>query len=376
MSVGQKKEDGKPEGFERSIAIKMKHYLLYAHGGSYNHGAEASVKCDIALLRKLSPDCRITLSSHFPEQDRQFHIPADEIIGRNLVGRTNEEIYKETIERILPETVCLSVGGDCYCYPNWQRYAAIHHAAVERGAKSILWSCSLEPGMIDAEMLSVLRTHTMICARESVTFRALKERGLNNVILTADIAFALEPKQTNIPNGAYAALNLSPLVMRRNSGVLAAYQQLVDEILKKTDLGIVLVPHVEVSVDNDFEALSQLHGDEGRIFRVSTGLSAAEYKYLISKSEACVAARTHAAIAAWSSLVPTIAVGYSAKAKGICADLGQEEWLLDINQMDGDRLCERFFTLLEKRERIKTVLKEKVCECRERAVREEVLLPL
>lgn len=32
----------------------MRHYLLYAHGGAYNHGSEASVKCDIALLRRIS----------------------------------------------------------------------------------------------------------------------------------------------------------------------------------------------------------------------------------------------------------------------------------------------------------------------------------
>lgn len=354
----------------------MKHYLLYAHGGSYNHGAEASVRCDIEFLRKISPDCRITLSSHFPEQDKQFHITADEIIGRNLEGRTNEEVYKETIDRITSDTVCLSVGGDCYCYPNWQRYAAIHNAAVRRGAKSILWSCSLEPDMIDEEMLSVLRTHTMICARESVTFQALKELGLDNVVLTADIAFILEPKQTKIPNRAYAVLNLSPLVIRRNPGILAAYQQLVDEILGKTDLGIALVPHVEVSVDNDFEALSQLHGDEGRIFRVPTGLSAAEYKYLISKSAACVATRTHATIAAWSGLVPTIAIGYSTKAKGICADLGQEEWLLDVNQMDGDRLCEKFFSLLENKEYIYGILRRTVPECVKRAVGENVITAL
>ena len=34
---------------ERSVR-GMKHYLLYAHGGAYNHGSEVSVKCDIALL--------------------------------------------------------------------------------------------------------------------------------------------------------------------------------------------------------------------------------------------------------------------------------------------------------------------------------------
>ena len=351
----------------------MKHYLLYAHGGAYNHGSEASVKCDIELLRKISPDCKITLSTHFPEQDKQFNIPADEIIGRNPNGITNEEMYADTINCITSETICLSVGGDCYCYPNWQRYAAIHNAAISKGAKSILWSCSVEPSMIDEEMLDVFRTHTLICARESVSFNALKEMGLNNVVQTADIAFTLEPRETRIPQGKYITLNLSPLVIRKNPDVLTAYQSLINEIISETDINIALVPHVEVSVDNDFESLSQLKGDESRIYRVPTGLSAAEYKYIISKAEYCVAARTHATIAAWSSFVPTIAVGYSAKARGIAADLGQSDFVLDIDSLDGDKLCSTFSRMCSQGADIKRVLVEKVKLSKQRAVSDEVL---
>ena len=79
----------------------MKHYLFYGHGGAYNHGAEASLICGIKLLRALSPGCRITVSSHFPKQDIEFKLPADEIVGRDLTGKTNEEIYKATLKEYL-----------------------------------------------------------------------------------------------------------------------------------------------------------------------------------------------------------------------------------------------------------------------------------
>lgn len=167
----------------------------------------------------------LALASHFPEQDREFHLDADEIVGRDLAGRTNEEIYSAAIERITPETVCLSVGGDMYCYPNWQRYADIHYAALERGARSILWSCSIEPSMLDGEMLRALRTHHLITARERITFRTLREQGLRNVVQTADIAFSLASGKTSFdPGGDYAALNFSPLVIRRNPAVLTAFR--------------------------------------------------------------------------------------------------------------------------------------------------------
>ena len=59
----------------------MKHFLLYGHGGSYNHGAEAIIKTTIEIIRKKYDDSYITLSSHFPEQDKEFQINANEIIA-------------------------------------------------------------------------------------------------------------------------------------------------------------------------------------------------------------------------------------------------------------------------------------------------------
>ena len=51
-------------------------------------------------------------------------------------------------------------------------------------------------------------------------------------------------------------------------------------------------------------------------------LSAAEYKYLIAHCRFGVFARTHAAIAAYSSGIPCVTIGYSVKAQGIGNDMG------------------------------------------------------
>ena len=351
----------------------MKHFLLYGHGTSYNHGAEASLKCDIDFLREYVPECRITVSSHFPEHDRQFQVKADEIIGRNMQGKTVEEVYKDTIDRITADTVCFSIGGDNYCYPNWERYAAVHKVALERGAKSILWSCSLEPEMMDDTMLEVLKSHHLITVRESHTYKALQERGLNNVVLVSDIAFRLQPDKVALPEGNYVILNLSPLVLRKNPKVLDAYQHLMDEILRKTELKIVLLPHVEVAVDNDKDVLDRLRGEESRVIRIPTGMTAAQYKYIISKAEACVAARTHATIAAWSTYVPTLAVGYSTKAKGIAEDLGQSEYVVGIETIDEKSLNHIFFDFYKNKEAIKEILQTKVPECKDRVLPRSVM---
>lgn len=321
------------------------HFLLYGHGGSYNHGAEAITRSTIALLRQVVPECKITLSTHFAEQDKEFAMPADKFVERNLDGKSNAEIYAPTIESITPNTICLHVGGDNYCYNNWQRWADIHQAALVRGAYSVLWSCSIDPEKINEQMLNVLRSHHLITARENITYRALIERGCTNVIKVSDIAFSLIPEPVDFFQFEnYIVVNLSPLVIRRQPIVLTAYKNLITHLLENTNFNIALLPHVVQPADNDCEALRLLVTCKSdRVVMVSNKLAAAQLKYIISRAKVCVAARTHAAIAAYSCGVPTLAIGYSSKAGGIASDLGLSDTVIDINKIkDGFEIVKLF----------------------------------
>lgn len=352
-----------------------KHYLIYGHGGAYNHGGEAITSCTIELLRKISPNCRITLSTHFPEQDIEFGILADEMVTRNTEGTTNEEVYRPTLEKITSDTVAIQVGGDNYCYKNWQRYALIHEETKLRGGTSILWGTSIDEQQLDEELLGVLKTHDLILARECLTFECLKKHGLNNVLQVSDIAFSmeLEPVEFSLEN--YVVINLSPLVCRKNSEAEEAVNQLVEYILTNTSYQIALLPHVVVSVDNDYDVLSALkRKNSDRVVLVSDKLSARQYKYIISKAQLCVAARTHVTIAAYSSGVPTLAIGYSTKAKGIALDLGVFDYVVDIEKESFvSCLLMQFCELLEHKDKLKKMLETKVPEYKERAFQEVVI---
>lgn len=336
--------------------MTKKHYLIYGHGGSYNHGGEAITRCTIDFLREISPDCYITLSTHFPEQDIEFGLDADEIVTRDLSGKTNEEVYRTTLEKVTPETTVIQVGGDNYCYANWQRYAQVHEKAKEVGGKSIMWGCSIDEEQITEEMLAVLRSHDMILARESLTYDALKRRGLDNVLSVSDIAFSMEPESVKLESDNYVVINLSPLVCRKNSMATEAVRELMEYILAETAYDIVLVPHVVMPADNDYEALASLKNAVAseRVFLISDKYSAKQYKYIIGHAHLCVAARTHVTIAAYSSGVPTLAIGYSTKAKGIAKDLGFEEYVVDIlDERLGEMLLEKFKELLERKEELR-----------------------
>ena len=89
--------------------------------------------------------------------------------------------------------------------------------------------------------------------------------------------------------------------------------------------------------------------------------NAPELKYIISKCRLFVGARTHATIAAYSSAVPTLVVGYSVKARGIARDLfgTEENYVLPVQDLDKPKqLTEAFKWLEENEDSIRTHLEE------------------
>jgi colanic acid/amylovoran biosynthesis protein len=348
----------------------MKHFLLYGHGGAYNHGAEAIIKCTADLLNQRYPGCRITLSTHFKDQDLEFNMPADEYCERDQ-GNS----YQTTLDKITGDTICLSVGGDNYCYDNWRKWKVIHETALERGAVSILWSCSVEPSMLSNEMADVLKSHHLITARESLTLEALKSKGINNVIPCTEIAFLLKSKECGLPDnfirGNTVAVNISPLVVRREELegiILRNTESLIRWIIENTDMNVALIPHVMMPSDNDFTLLKELFdrigvrsGCRGRVCLISENLSAAEYKYIISQCRFGVFARTHASTSAYSTGIPSVVIGYSVKSRGIAKDIGLEDYVLPVeNFLNEDSLLIMFKDMLDKERGIRQLLSEKM----------------
>ena len=80
--------------------------------------------------------------------------------------------------------------------------------------------------------------------------------------------------------------------------------------------------------NNDLEVLAQLYDefkDNDRIMLIGDH-NCMELKGYIARCRFFVGARTHATIAAYSSCVPTLVLGYSVKSRGIARDLfGNEE---------------------------------------------------
>lgn len=353
----------------------MKKIVLYGHGGSYNHGSEGIVKSTIAVLRKYIPDCKIVLSSHFPEQDIELGVDADEFVGRDMSGKTDEEIYSPTINKMENADACIHIGGDNYCHQNWRRWAMLHYKAIESGAKSVLWSASIDNSMITDEMLEAFSTHTVITARDSISHEIFIRSGLKNIVRVADVDFTLGtiPYKINVDN--YLVINLSPVVFDNNKRALASFGFFIDYLLANTDLNIVFIPYVIQTASNDYEPLKLIYRKNNeRLLLIDGKLKAEQYKHIVSNAKFCVTSRNHLAIAAYSSYVPVMIIDFASTCARMSSDLNMLDYVLRLDNIVNEHSVVDLFLKLQKDEsKIRAGLLREVPELIKIAINENVI---
>ena len=213
----------------------------------------------------------------------------------------------------------------------------------------------------------------MVVARESITYNAVKEV-CSKVILSPDPAFFMPAQKCELNeqfnDGNVVGINISPMIIsnEKNAGVTYEnYKNLISYILKNTDMKVALIPHVVWSQNNDQVVLQKLYEDfeeNPRLILVADH-KASELKYIISKCRLFIGARTHATIAAYSSRIPTLVIGYSVKAKGIAKDLfgTYENYVIPVQSLEqSGQLTEAFKWLEMNEQRIRIHLEQFIPE--------------
>lgn len=350
--------------------------LLYPHGGSGNHGCEAIVRSTLKIT-----GANAILYSNAVEEDEKYQLnklctlkDAQQPISRNSVlywkalfqnkvlgvkDAYDVVAFNPIFERSSWTDFAFSIGGDNYCYGVPTFIYLINKELRKRKVKTILWGCSVEPDAIKGEMLEDLKGYTHIFARESLTYEAMKAKGIEQVSLFPDPAFSLERKDLPLPKGFQegntVGINVSPMVigLEKEKGItLQNYIELMKYIIKNTDMQIALIPHVVWSHNDDRIPLQLLYDqfkDTGRVCLIGDH-SAEELKGYIARCRFMVAARTHASIAAYSEQVPTLVVGYSIKARGIAKDLfgTDENYVIPVQGLSKvDSLVEAFLFIMK-----------------------------
>ena len=87
------------------------------------------------------------------------------------------------LQNIQKNDIYMSVGGDNYCYAGVEQLSDINYIINKKGAKSVLWGCSINPDVINKDVIDDLKRYSMIITRESITYQALKDKGATIVEL-------------------------------------------------------------------------------------------------------------------------------------------------------------------------------------------------
>lgn len=372
-----------------------KKILLYGIGTFKNRGVEAIVNSTLKMIDNKKYD--VTLATYDFDYNKKMYknIPkvkhyykSNELTEEE---KTLEEEYKklpfdyhnfeklyqkDVIKEIDKSDICISVGGDNYCYPfcNWA-YTLDEYSHL-KNKKTVLWGASLFDEINDDDLINDLNNFDVLVIRESLSYEAVKKYiPENRIIYAPDPAFSLEAKEITL-NSWYekrniVALNVSPLTIQ-NKQQEEAVHSLMDYILNETKYSILLLPHVTTDDCNDMDILQTLkdkYKDEDRVYLEKGTYNCQELKYIISKCKLLVAARTHASIAAYSQGIPTLVIGYSVKSRGLAQDLfGKlDNYVISKDDLENETLISKFKYIDQNQRRIKNILKEQIPGIKEKS---------
>jgi colanic acid/amylovoran biosynthesis protein len=402
------------------------HILLVGNGSHRNHGCEAIVRGTVPILRREfgstvsfssgvydTPDCidiqnrkevepGLTHFSLCPPSHRWSAIWWETKSNRYL-NTSFQGVHRPLVPHLQKAAVALEIGGDNYSldYGIPQSFLAMDEFLLSHNIPVVLWGASVGPFDADSAFSRVMFQHlrrlSALFVRESESLRYLEENGItHNVHLVADPAFVmptsdipLSELQPDLPQD-YICLNVSPLFARyfRSSSPIsppaspAAMQrwlafcvEAVQVIRKTLARPIVLVPHVEsVSPENDdvsfMEAVANSAHKAGvrDIVTIGGPFAARTLKTVIANAHLFVGARTHATIAALSSCVPTISLGYSTKARGINLDIyGHDRYCLSSRTLTITALLDTILEVDHRSSALRATLRERIPLIQERA---------
>ncbi len=376
-------------------------YVFYMHPGSGNHGCEAIVRSSADILggnidlysANIDQDYKYQLecvvSDIKPEMDLlqtgkaggQQEISLRKIYTR-LTGSLSRELYhqrRSMADAVRPGDIWFALGGDNYCYSGTGVYAQQNRLLRRRGAKTVLWGCSLDEDYADRiHVMDDLSRYNWIIARESFSCR-LARRATDHVSLIPDPAFTLQPVKLPLPNGwqegNMIGINASPFILRHMENgdmLLQAYRILIRDILEQTEFGIALIPHAVWEHNDDRSVLEMLYRefeDSGRVIQLPD-LGCRELKGYIGRCRMFIGSRTHALIAAYSSCVPALAVGDSLKTRGMAFDLfgTEDNYVVHVQELErAAELKEQFRWLMEHETEVREHLEDVMPKYKERA---------
>lgn len=233
---------------------------------------------------------------------------------------------------------------------------------------------------------NLLNRARLVMAREPVSFKKLMEWGIRpaRCRLITDLAFAYTEEKSEQALVWLRSMGIDPVTDQPLIGVTVMnwgaqnrafrdqphYEQVIARALENfiarhggkallfpQSWGPSPIEDDRVPARRLMERLSQA---AGRVLLVEEPLEPGLLKSAFGKMDLFLGTRMHSNIFALSQHVPVLMIGYNHKTIGIAQELGLEQWVVDINQMDEEALLKKLDLLWEQREQVREKLRARI----------------
>ncbi len=223
----------------------------------------------------------------------------------------------------------------------------------------------------------------LIFARDEVSRQSVEALGIKTpTIVVPDTAFLLEPSDSNESKryesfrkeGPIIGLSVSIQAQNRASDT-ATYQTImvdfINYMIATFGVRVVLIPNdlSKSDIGDDKliadEICAKVNSDHCDVAQIEN-LLAQEIKGVINQCEVIVASRYHTIVASLSLGIPTLAIGWHHKYRGVLKLFKQENLVCNIEELRLESLIENFEYLWNNREEIKKTIISCVPKVKER----------
>ena len=401
---------------------KKPYFLLSGSFLSCNLGTAAMAFSTIDLLRKNFLDCHIcVLSTRFLKDSALYpkqHVQRDSrtsfrgllILCYAVLWRLMCKLFRRDLKCLRRDKeidvyykadLLIDLSGDTFT-EDYGPLVLFSHCiplliAICFSKPVILFGQTIGPFTWSIGLMKwILQSCDCIIARDDLTYKYLQKIDIppEFLVSSVDMAFLLET--TNIKEAKLietqcgydpkSCLTLGMTISRqfqdfverhpdrRNRlGLISTLSEVIDSFIEMYDAQVILFAHVTGPSERlDDRVISRELRDRcrqsERIIVVERELDPFEIKALISRCDLFCGSRMHSNIAATTSGVPTVAMAYSKKSRGIMGRMGMENWVLEIPQLVADRLLECLNDLHAQSASIRGQLQECMPKLREQAM--------
>ncbi len=296
----------------------------------------------------------------------------------------------ETLKALKESDIIIVCGGG---FLGGKKFDSLEHLYqiyinTKFGKPVYLMGTSIEPiknNIIKYFTEKVLKRLDYIFAREKITEEYLSQFiPKENYVLIPDMAFMLKNSNINFPfiNELNKKSNILIGITVRNwnfpnavnkgkakENYIEQIKRFMEYYIKRKKAIFVFVPQVIVSYASDTdiarEIKERLSEESKKSFIIrDDDWSPMEIKTLISKFDYFVGTRMHSNIFATSMYIPTLAIAYEKKTNGIMETVEQQNYVLEIDDLNYKEMIKKFEMLMHNNKEIRKELEVKIKEIR------------